>query len=244
MAWSLFRLAHPLYQRAFPLYRVIYSAYKTQCDRREHRLLSSLIRRGDTVVDVGANIGFYSAFFSRLVGPEGSVHAFEPDPLNYSHLKKAVRGMTNVHPCNAAVGEKSGKIQLWKHETLNVDHRTFAVPGEQRIPIEVPVVTLDEAFADQKIRLIKLDVQGSEASVLRGATRILASSTRPAILFEFWPHALREAGEDPLEFIDWIQRVTSCKPKILTGQGLDEFDPSKFPIADATWYCNLFLAGS
>lgn len=244
MAWSIFRLAHPLYEKAFPIYRAFYSFYKGRCDRRERRLLSSLIEPGDTVVDVGANIGFYSSFFSRLVGPEGTVHAFEPDPVNYSHLQKAVGSMSNVRPCNAAVGEKSGKIQLWKHQTLNVDHRTFAVPGEQRIAIEVPIVTLDESFADQKLRLIKLDVQGSEASVLRGATRILTSSPRPAILFEFWPHALREAGENPLEFIEWIQQAASCRPKILTSRGLDEFDASTFPITNATWYCNLFLAGS
>ena len=74
------RAANKVYERAFPIYRPLYAAYKTYADRAERELLRKILFQGAVVVDVGANIGIYSQFLSRCVGPTGLVHSFEPSP--------------------------------------------------------------------------------------------------------------------------------------------------------------------
>ena len=75
--------ANKVYERAFPIYRPFYAAYKTYADRAERVLLRKILFQGAVVADVGANIGIYSQFLSRCVGPTGSVHSFEPSPDNF-----------------------------------------------------------------------------------------------------------------------------------------------------------------
>src|SRR5215469_18149386 len=90
------RAANKLYEHAFPIYRPLYAAYKAYADRAERRLLRKILFRGAVVVDVGANIGTYSEFLSRCVGPTGLVHAFEPSTDNFTRLSAATRNLLNV----------------------------------------------------------------------------------------------------------------------------------------------------
>src|SRR5205807_434522 len=77
------RAANKVYQRAFSIYRPLYAAYKTYADRAERELLRKILFQGAIVADVGANIGIYSQFLSRCVGPTGLVHSFEPSPDSF-----------------------------------------------------------------------------------------------------------------------------------------------------------------
>ena len=119
------RAANKLYEHAFPIYRPLYAAYKAYADRAERRLLRKILFRGAVVVDVGANIGTYSEFLSRCVGPTGLVHAFEPSPDNFTRLSAATRNLLNVRLSQAAVGEHSGESKLYISNNLNVDHRAY-----------------------------------------------------------------------------------------------------------------------
>ncbi|PYI62703.1 MAG: hypothetical protein DMF07_12760 [Verrucomicrobia bacterium] len=105
--------ANKLYQYVFPIYRLLYAAYKTRADRAERELLKQILFPGAVVVDVGANIGIYSEFLSRCVGPTGLVHSFEPSPDNFRRLRVATRNLSNVRLSQAAVGERSGESKLY-----------------------------------------------------------------------------------------------------------------------------------
>ena len=74
------------YQHVFPVYRLLYRAFKIYTDRSERQLLRRTLFAGAVVVDAGANIGIYSEFLSRCVGPTGVVHSFEPSPDNFKRL--------------------------------------------------------------------------------------------------------------------------------------------------------------
>src|SRR5581483_6940109 len=83
-ATSVFRnAAHMAYRRAFPIYRSLYAAYKAYSDRMARVFLKRILFPGAVIADVGANIGVYSTFFSRCVGPTGIVYSFEPSRDNF-----------------------------------------------------------------------------------------------------------------------------------------------------------------
>lgn len=105
-------VGNKVYEHAFPIYRPLYGAYKAYADRAERQLLRKILFPGAVVVDVGANIGIYSNFLSRCVGPTGLVHSFEPSPDNFKRLCAATRDLSNVRLSQAAVGERSGKPEL------------------------------------------------------------------------------------------------------------------------------------
>jgi FkbM family methyltransferase len=202
---KLFHLGNRLFEHCYPLYLPLYSAWKAVSDRHERRLLQSFLAPGMVMADVGANIGIYSRFFSRLVGPSGQVHAFEPAPDNFAHLRETTRDLANIVINQAAVGERSGTVTLFISDTLNVDHQTYD-SGEGRRGVDVPLVALDEYFpAGCKLDFIKIDVQGFEMSVFKGASRVLADNADIGILTEFWPYGLRNAGSDPREVIAFIR---------------------------------------
>ncbi|PYJ69934.1 MAG: FkbM family methyltransferase [Verrucomicrobia bacterium] len=193
---SLLRsIGNKIYQHAFPIYRPLYAAYKAGADRVERQLLRKVLFPGAIVVDAGANIGIYSQFLSRCVGPTGSVHAFEPSPDNFKRLRAATRALPNVHALQSAIGERSGDSELYLSDTLNIDHRTYAANGNARRTVPIQMVALDDYFKPgHRVDLIKMDIQGYELHALRGASRVVADNPGIKLLLEFWPYGLRHAG--------------------------------------------------
>src|SRR5438045_4737102 len=129
--------ANKLYQYVFPIYRLLYAAYKTRADRAERELLKQILFPGAVVVDVGANIGIYSKFLSRCVGPSGLVHSFEPSRDNFKRLSAATRDVSNIQVTQAVVGERSGPCKLYVSDRLNVDHRAYKADGDPRRAIAI-----------------------------------------------------------------------------------------------------------
>lgn len=167
-------------------------------ERPVTRLLAQLCRPGMIVADVGANIGFYSLLMARQVGQTGYVWAFEPDPGNFAALKHNIQanGYRNISPINSAVGATSGSGQLYTSRAHNGDHRIY--PTGQRPAIPIQMVALDQFFApEQRLDLIKMDIQGAEGAALRGMQLLLRRLPHLVILMEFWPMGLRQAGSDP-----------------------------------------------
>jgi FkbM family methyltransferase len=204
---KIYHLGNKLFEHCYPLYFPLYSAWKGFSDRRERRLLRWFLKPGMTMADVGANIGIYSCFFSRLVGPSGQVHAFEPAEDNFAHLRETTRGHGNITLNHAAVGERNGILRLYISDALNVDHQTYD-SGEGRRGVDVPVIALDAYFPPgRRLDFIKIDVQGFEMSVLKGAARVLAENADIGVLMEFWPYGLRKAGSDPRDVIAFIRNL-------------------------------------
>jgi FkbM family methyltransferase len=233
------RAANKVYERAFPIYRPLYSAYKTYADRAEREVLRKILFQGAVVADVGANIGIYSRFLSRCVGPTGLVHSFEPSPDNFRRLSAATRDLSNVRLTHAAVGERSGECKLYISDKLNVDHRAYKANGDSRRTIPAEMVALDDYFKpEQRVDLIKMDIQGYELHALRGAQRLLQENSEIRLLVEFWPAGLEQAGVSWEGLVGMLQGLNMDLTLVRTS-GLVPFDASKIR-TDVSWYVNLF----
>jgi FkbM family methyltransferase len=230
-----------VYQHAFPIYRPVYAAYKAWADSAERQLLRQILVPGDVAVDAGANIGIYSQFLARCVGPAGAVYSFEPAPENFERLRTVARGFSNMHILQAAVGERTRKAELYVSDTLNVDHRTYLTANSTRRTVQIEMVALDDYFSPgQRVDLIKMDIQGYELQALRGADRLLADNPTTKLLLELWPYGLNQAGANWVELIDamtskhmMVSEVTRC--------GLVPFRSSSIS-EDPNFYVNLFAS--
>jgi len=239
---SLFRrVGNKAYEYAFPVYRVAYRMFKAYADRAERQLLEKILFPGAIVVDAGANIGIYSEFLSRCVGPKGVVHSFEPSLDNFTRLRCATRKLPNVRPCAAVVGEHSGDTTLYVSDELNVDHRAYASEGNPRRAVQVRMVALDDYFkTGERVDLLKLDIQGYELHALRGAKRIINENQNIKLLVEFWPYGLKHAGVNWNELIEMIEGF-AMNIMFVRPNGLTAFEVHSIGI-NANWYVNLFAS--
>jgi len=204
----LIPIGNYLFRNFFALYDFLYSIFKTKQDAFEISLIHKIIKKNDVVVDIGANIGFYTKLFSRLVGENGFVYAFEPDAKNYAHLKRKMSGINNVSLSSAAVASETGKLKIYTSPMLNVDHRTYPVDDYEKV-IEIDAVSIDDFFSEKnkKPDFIKMDIQGAEYSALKGMQKILMASPHVIILTECWPHGLRMAKSSVEELVQLIQAI-------------------------------------
>jgi FkbM family methyltransferase len=236
-------VGNKIYQHAFPIYRLCYRGFKVYTDHAERRLLKTILSAGDVVVDAGANIGIYSEFLARCVGPTGLVNAFEPSPENFGRLQCATRKLSNVRVCQAGVGERSGRSTLYLSNKLNVDHRTYIAEGDSRPGVPIDIVALDDYFKPgQRVDLIKMDIQGYELHALRGANRVLADNPSAKLLLELWPYGLKQAGAGWLELLDILQSKNMYLFQITT-KGLTPFRADSVG-EGADWYISLFASRS
>jgi FkbM family methyltransferase len=179
MASSLsIALGNFLYKNCFPIYKITYKSFKEKQDAFEISLMKKFIKSGDTVLDIGANIGFYAEILSRIVGEKGKVHCFEPDSINFNHLKSRSKHLPNVIANNKAVSDKTETIKIYTSKKLNVDHRTYK-PDEYDQEIDIYAIAVDEYLQLQsstsEINFIKMDIQGFEMSAVKGMTKTLQS---------------------------------------------------------------------
>lgn len=234
-------IGNRIYQHAFPMYRLCYRGFKVYTDHAERRLLKTILSAGDVVVDAGANIGIYSEFLARCVGPTGLVNSFEPSPENFERLQCATRKLSNVRVCQAAVGERSGRSTLYLSDELNVDHRTYMTEGDSRSGVPIDIVALDDYFKPgQRVDLIKMDIQGYELHALRGANRVLEDNSTAKLLLEFWPYGLKKAGANWLELIEALQGKNMAIYRV-TKRGLVPFQSNSVS-ESPEWYVNLFAS--
>lgn len=161
---------------------------------------------GDIVFDIGANIGYFSVFFSRWVGPNGRVFAFEPDARNIEYLKKnlASNACANVEIVNKAVSEKIGPVAFYVDPTHWSIH-SLVRDNVAHKPLEtvVEAITLDSFHAALNIQrglVIKLDTQGAEPFVVRGGDHVFRDHCK-LVTLEYWPAGIRNFGEEPNELL-------------------------------------------
>jgi len=169
--------------------------------------LKENVAAGQTAIDLGANIGYFTLLFAQLVGKDGQVVAFEPDPQNCQLLEKNVRanGYTNVTVRREAVADYSGRAPLFLSDVNPGDHSLTDVDSK-RDTADVDVVTLDSALAQLRGRVhwIKMDIQGAELAALRGMRSLLESCPALTIVTEFCPRALARFGEDPADLLSLL----------------------------------------
>lgn len=158
---------------------------------------------GDTFVDVGAHVGYYTLLAAKAVGDGGRVYAFEPDPGNFALLVRNVElnGFRNVVLENKAVAARPGARRLYLSPNNSGDHR-LEVPGEGRASVEVEAVCLDEYLAGRRVDFVKIDTQGAEAEVLLGMKGTILANRHLVMLVEFWPYGLSCFGSTGRELLD------------------------------------------
>lgn len=170
----------------------------------ETALCTREVQAGMTVLDIGANIGYFTLLFARLVGSEGQVFAIEPDPYNLQLLRENVvrNGYRNVTVLPTAVSRQEGVARLFKNPDNFGDHR-LGHGGDGRESVEVPVTTLDALapLLGKRIDFIKMDIQGSEGSVLAGGREVFGSAAPMKMVSEFWPEGMRANGDDPMAYL-------------------------------------------
>ena len=171
-------------------------------------VFEAALRPGDIVLDVGANVGVYAAVAARLVGPEGTVLALEPLPFPREALLELVRrnGFTQVRVLPFAAGASQGSMQL--HVTTGASGLTSAYArGSASVPVEVERTTLDavvEKSGCPPPRLLKIDVEGFEFDVMKGAARLLAMENAPLVLFESDPTLLAASQGTFADIQSWL----------------------------------------
>jgi FkbM family methyltransferase len=158
-------------------------------------------KQGDIVIDIGAHIGRYTIISSKRVGTNGKVVAIEADPDNYEMLNRNIQlnQLTNIITLNYAIYSKETKIKLYRpeEELGHTIYNTTMVLDRAKVNekfVEVNADTLDNLLQEngieqQQVNWIKIDVEGAEFEVLKGATTILSKSKDIALLIEV--HKLR-----------------------------------------------------
>ena len=167
------------------------------------KLFRSTIKPGDTFVDVGANIGWYTVIACKLVGETGRVIAFEPDPTSFGFLARNVEANAcgNVTLEQKALSNAEGTVELFiATEHLGL-HRIYDL-GDDRESVSVDAVPLDsylEGLDESSVNVIKIDTEGAEGVILEGMTQTVEDNRGLKVFLEYDPHNLRQAGYDPSE---------------------------------------------
>jgi len=200
-------LLHPRV-RHLPLvsdaYCRLYLLGKRLTDRHELSTIRSIIQPGMVIADIGANVGFYTVEMARSVGSRGRILAFEPDPLTFRLLRERVKTLQNVETYQMALGDISGPATLYCSAYNRADNRLSPSHTESHVEAcDVDVCRLDEFLSGRDIHVdgLKIDVQGNEHQVLRGAEVTLRRGVR-WIWVEFSPVHLRGSGSDPERFLE------------------------------------------
>ncbi len=191
----------------------------------EDQMLFKFVRPGDTVWDVGANIGYLALLFARAVGPSGKVYSFEPGRRVLPDLRRTVaREPQIIEVHELAASDQDGEARF--HEDADsTDRSTLAHTGPAGYVVKT--ARLDTVWRERALRkpdLLKIDVEGHEAAVLQGCAEVIRQ-TRPLILFEALDTKLRDeniaairsiAGADTYAF-HRVARNGPLVPALLPG---------------------------
>ncbi|MCK5416140.1 FkbM family methyltransferase [Candidatus Parcubacteria bacterium] len=198
------RLGNLLFKYFYIAYRPLYFFYKEISDRDKIKLLKRDVKSDMVVLDIGANIGFYTILFSKLVGKNGRVYAFEPDIENFNRLKNNTKKLSNVILLNKAVGSETKNVKLYKSNSLNVDHQTYD-SGENRFYTEVQCISIDDYLKIKRVDFVKIDIQGYDYYAVKGMSNILNKLKKVSMMGEFWPYGLNKAGVNPEKYFKLLK---------------------------------------
>lgn len=182
----------------------------------ETYLIRKLVKPGDSVVDVGANIGYFTLIMAQIVGGDGKVLAFEPDKKLFNILTKNIEnnGYRNVVLFNKGLSDQNSTSFLYLDKYYSLDNRIYSSASSAE-KVEITLVKLDDLISEYspQVDLIKIDIQGAEGLAFRGMGNIIRTNPTIKIITEFWPCSLQKVGTEPDEFL-----------KFLSAEGFSFFD--------------------
>jgi FkbM family methyltransferase len=174
------------------------------------RVFWASLKPGCVVIDVGANIGYYSLLAAAAVGPSGKVHSIECAPDNLKVLKTNVEknrlSNVQIHSFAAAATRTTQRLNASPVGLTGFspwDHGPTVFRGKGTA-LDVPAVPLDEVITSP-VHLVKIDVDGFELDVLKGMERIASENRRLSLIVEWAPVMLANDGRDPFELLAWLE---------------------------------------
>jgi FkbM family methyltransferase len=183
-------------------------------EKAELGFVESYLRIGMTVLDIGAHHGFYTLLAARKVGSAGRVIAFEPSPRERKFLawNLGINRCNNVSVESFALGATDGVATLFLVEGEQTGCNSLREPAsdvaDARVKVTVKVRCLDRVLAErmiQEVDFIKLDAEGAELEILKGAGNLLAQTSRPVMLVEVQDVRTRPWGYEAWEIIAFLK---------------------------------------
>jgi FkbM family methyltransferase len=211
-AYGIYMTVDPVADQHF--YGIEPALYYTGAyERGTLEVMRAILRPGDCYVDAGANIGTMALWAAKLVGPSGGVYCFEPEPEVYAVLAHniALNKLEHVHAFNCALGSNAGTATIYRAPRQNRGSATLSTGGVSALGSEVRVLTLDEVVASERIgpiRLLKVDVEGWELEVLKGAANLLADAAHaPALCLEYSRETHDRRHEAAADVYSWLRSI-------------------------------------
>ena len=166
-------------------------------------VFTTLVKEGMNIVDIGANVGYYTLLAARRVGPHGKVYAFEPEPRNFRLLMENLRlnGYENVIAIQKAVSNESGTASLFLSPRCSGAHSLVSTRDRSNETTTAETVTLDDFFETEgcpTIQVIKMDIEGWEMEALDGMHKVITRNSPLTMVMEFYPWGLLGRGMRPL----------------------------------------------
>jgi len=184
-------------------------------ERAELAFFARRCRERMRVVDVGANVGVYTALAMHLAGADGTVVAIEPHTESRRFLRLTIEAnaktRTPVHVFDCAASDHEGTARLFVNPHNKADNRLYrsdATPSAQSSSVELRTIdaVLDE-LGLHTIDILKIDVQGGEFAAIMGAERTIRNSPGMMLLSEFWPDGIRQAGCAPERYLGLLEEL-------------------------------------
>lgn len=172
----------------------------------ESKYLLKIIKPGWTILDIGANIGYYTIQFSKTLNGNGIIFAVEPAENNINMLKKNIETnkAKNVRVIDKAISSETDSGKLFLSQGHNGDHRIYKTK-EKRASVTVNTITVDDILNNEKrVDLIKMDIQGAEHLAIQGMNETLDRFHDIIIVTEFSPSLLKSSGGNPIKFVQYF----------------------------------------
>ena len=167
--------------------------------------LQDHLKKGDCFIDVGANIGLMSIFASNCVGNEGQVLAYEAHPKTAELLKENIglNQLLNIQVCQYALGSEEGQTKIYDNWQINRGGASLIVKTDDSVAFDIEIDQLDNKIPSNLIpKVIKIDVEGFELEVLKGASETI-KKFQPILIVEFSKirENVHESGAQLVEII-------------------------------------------
>lgn len=187
----------------------------------EQALFAKYLHGNMTLVDIGANLGLYTAISMHHLDASGCIVAFEPHPQTYEFLKKSIaanqyngQACPRVYPFKLAATQEASQLELRLNPENRGDNRTYhgTYQGKTETWDTMPVEgrPVDDVLAElgiEEVNFVKIDIQGYEQKAISGFQKTLARSQNVILLSEFWPKGLQEAGGSPTEYLQMLTNL-------------------------------------
>jgi FkbM family methyltransferase len=219
--WNQKTLKHPeVIKTVFPgvcmiLYRgeiLSKAIFIGNFERQEIKFLSKIVRPGDTFIDIGSNIGYYTVIAARLVGARGKVIAVEPVKKTFDRLNRNIQlnHFKNVSPYRLALSSTDGILPMNVSQDGYDAWNSLTKParGDAYVVEEVQTQKIDEFVRtnhiDGIVKMVKIDVEGWESELIKGGSEFFARLTSPILQIEFNETALNSAGSSARQLFEQV----------------------------------------